>query len=86
MGGQATAKAALPAALWEAKGIMTKDINSIIFDQRSPQLLEVDFLGWAQTDKHTNRQPDRQTDMATLDQLSPEGPVGENSRRLTDFI
>ena len=40
----------------------------------------------AQTDKHTNQQPDRPMDMATLDKLGTEGPVGENSRRLTDFI
>ena len=40
----------------------------------------------AHTDKHTYQQGDRQTDIATLDQLGPEGQVGENSRRLTDFM
>ena len=44
------------------------------------------FSRMAQTDKHTNRQPDRPMDMATLDQLGTEGPVGEHFRRLTDLI
>ena len=40
----------------------------------------------AHTDKHTYQQGNRRTDITTLDQLGPEGRVGENSRRLTEFI